>query len=350
MKNSSNRILSAFESFCYKFRYVFGVLFLVLVAATPFMGLSLVNVQLLTLIALYAMLGMGLNVLIGYTGLVSLGHAGFYAIGAYTCALLMTKLSVNFWLALPLAGIFTAFIGFLLGLPSLRLSGSYLSIVTLGFCEIMRIIELNWVELTNGPFGIKQIPAPSLFGFTLNQPVQKYYLAVVLLAIVIVLMHNVINSRTGRAWKSIKSDPIAAQAMGINVFRYKVFAFAICAAIAGLAGVYYASYINYVDSTTFNYNQSIQILSMTIMGGLGSIPGSIIGAVFFVILPEILRWLSTFCGEWIAEWRQILYGLILVLMIMFKSDGILGGFDLRQIRLYNRLHGKAPKAAKEEKV
>lgn len=132
---------------------------------------------------------------------------------------------------------------------------------------------------------------------------QKYYLAVVLLAIVVLLMHNVINSRSGRAWKSIKSDPFAAQAMGINVFRYKVFAFAICAAIAGLAGVYYASYIGYVDSTTFNYNQSIQILSMTIMGGLGSIPGSIFGAIFFVILPEFLRWLGTFCGEWIVEWR-----------------------------------------------
>ena len=299
---------------------------------------------------LYSMLSLDLNLIMGYTGIVVLGMAAFYGIGAYALAILTTKAGFAFLPALLCAVAITFIAGALLALPTLRIQGNYLAIVTLGFCEIMRIIELNWVELTNGPFGIKQIPAPSLFGFTLNQPVQKYYLAVVLLAIVIVLMHNVINSRTGRAWKSIKSDPIAAQAMGINVFRYKVFAFAICAAIAGLAGVYYASYINYVDSTTFNYNQSIQILSMTIMGGLGSIPGSIIGAVFFVILPEILRWLSTFCGEWIAEWRQILYGLILVLMIMFKSDGILGGFDLRQIRLYNRLHGKAPKAAKEEKV
>ena len=295
---------------------------------------------------LYSILSLALNLIMGYTGIVVLGMAAFYGIGAYSLAILTTKAGFSFLLALVCSVIITFIAGALLALPTLRIQGNYLAIVTLGFCEIMRIVELNWVSLTNGAFGIKQIPAPSLFGFTLSQPVQKYYLAVGLLAIVVLLVHNVVNSRSGRAWKSIKSDPIAAQAMGINVFRYKVFAFAICAAIAGLAGVYYASYIGYVDSTTFNYNQSIQILSMTIMGGLGSIPGSIFGAIFFVILPEFLRWLGTFCGEWIVEWRQILYGLILVLMIMFKSDGILGGFDLRQIHLYNRLQEK--NAAAEE--
>ncbi|MCF0120451.1 MAG: branched-chain amino acid ABC transporter permease, partial [Oscillospiraceae bacterium] len=167
--------------------------------------------------------------------------------------------------------------------------------------------------------------------------------------IVIVLINNLVNSRSGRAFKAIKGDPIAAQAMGINVFRYKVFAFAICAAIAGLAGAYYAAYIGYVDSTTFNYNQSIQILSMTIMGGLGSIPGSIIGAIFFVVLPEFLRWLGTILGDWIVSWRQILYGLILVLMIMFKSDGILGGFDLRQIHLFNKLSAENKAGGDEAK-
>ncbi len=293
---------------------------------------------------LYSMLSLALNFIMGYTGIVVLGMAAFYGIGAYTLAILSTRFGFSFVPA-TFCAMLTAFIaGILIGLPTLRIQGNYLAIVTLGFCEIIRIVELNWVQLTNGPFGIKQIPAPNLFGIDnvfglkLSTPLGKYYLLLVLLALVVVCVHNMLHSRPGRAWKAIKGDPVAAQAMGINVFRYKVFAFAICAAIAGLAGAFYASYINYVDSTTFNYNQSIQILSMTIMGGLGSIPGSIIGAAFFVVLPEFLRWLGTFLGEWILEWRQIIYGVILVVMIMFKSDGILGGFDLRQIHLYNKLH------------
>ncbi len=292
---------------------------------------------------IYSLLSLALNLIMGYTGIVVLGMAAFYGIGAYALALLTTKLGISFLPAVALAVVITFCFGVLLALPTLRIQGNYLAIVTLGFCEIIRIVELNWVSLTNGPFGIKQIPAPdifgikSIFGLKLSKPEGKYYVVLILLVITVVILHNVLNSRSGRAWKSIKGDPIAARAMGINVFRYKVFAFAICAAIAGLAGAYYAAYTGYVDSTTFNYNQSILILSMTIMGGLGSIPGSIIGAIFFVILPEVLRWLGTFCGEWIVEWRQIIYGLILVIMIMFKSDGILGGFDLRQIHLYNKL-------------
>lgn len=319
------------------------LVFLVFLIAYPiiFKSYYLRNIAIQCL--LYSMLSLALNFIMGYTGIVVLGMAAFYGIGAYTLALVTTKLGLTFIPATLLAMLAAFIAGVLIGLPTLRIQGNYLAIVTLGFCEIVRIVELNWVSLTNGPFGIKQIPAPSIFGIEdifglkLSKPIGKYYLALLLLILVVLFMHNMINSRSGRAWKAIKGDPIAAQAMGINVFRYKVLAFAICAAIAGLAGAYYAAYISYVDSTTFNYNQSIQILSMTIMGGLGSIPGSIIGAVFFVVLPEFLRFLGTFCGEWIMEWRQILYGLILVLMIMFKSDGILGGFDLKQINLYNSL-------------
>jgi branched-chain amino acid transport system permease protein len=290
----------------------------------------------------------------GYTGIVVLGVAAFYGIGAYTSAILMTRLGFSFIPAVFAAMAMAFIAGVLIGLPTLRIKGNYLAIVTLGFCEIIRIVELNWVDLTNGPFGIKNIPGPDIFGvnkifgLSLNKPIAKYYLILLLLTLAVIAVHNMINSRSGRAWRAIKGDAVAAEAMGINVFRYKVFAFAICAALAGLAGAFYASYINYIDSTTFNYNQSIQILSMTIMGGLGSIPGSIVGATFFIVLPEFLRWLGTFLGEWIIEWRQIIYGVILVLMIMFKSNGILGGFDLRQIGLYNRLQGrkKAEVAAK----
>jgi len=293
---------------------------------------------------LYAMLSLALNLIMGYTGIVVLGMAAFYGIGAYTLAILTTKVGFGFIPAVLCSILITFIAGVLLALPTLRIQNNYLAIVTLGFCEIVRIVELNWVSLTNGPFGIKRIPSPEffgikeIFGLKLSKPEGKYYIVLLLLVLVIVFLQNLINSRSGRAWKAIKSDAIAAQAMGINVFRYKVFAFAICASIAGLAGAYYASYIGYVDSTTFNFNQSIQILSMTIIGGLGSIPGSIVGAIFFVVLPEFLRWLGTFLGEWIVQWRLILYGLILIIMVMFKPDGILGGFDLRQINLYNKLH------------
>ncbi len=334
-----------------KNQVVVAIVFLAILIAYPliFTRYYLRNIALQCL--LYSMLSLALNFIMGYTGIVVLGMAAFYGIGAYTLAILTTKLGMTFVPA-TLCAMLCAFItGILIGLPTLRIQGNYLAIVTLGFCEIVRIVELNWVELTNGPFGIKQIPSPTIFGLDnvfglkLSTPLGKYYLLLVLLVIVIVVVHNLINSRPGRAWRAIKGDIVAAQAMGINVFRYKVFAFAICAAIAGLAGAYYASYINYVDSTTFNYNQSIQILSMTIMGGLGSIPGSIIGAIFFVVLPEFLRWLGTFLGEWILEWRQILYGVILIVMIMFKSDGILGGFDLRQINHYNKLQRENEKKA-----
>ena len=287
------------------------------------------------LCVLYSILSLSLNLIMGYTGIAVLGMAAFYGIGAYTYAILSTRLGFSFLPAVICAFLMALLSGVLIALPTMRISGNYLAIVTLGFCEIVRIVELNWVELTGGPFGIKSIPAPVIFGYKFNNPLKKYYLGVALLALTVLALSSMLNSRAGRAWKAIKGDVIAAQAMGVNVFKYKTWAFAFTAAFSGLAGAFFASYIGYIDSTNFNYNQSIQILSMTIMGGLGSLPGSIIGAVFFMVLPEFLRWLGTIFGEWVVQWRQILYGLILVLMIMFKPDGILGGFDLRQIRLYN---------------
>lgn len=333
-----------FINFWADHRMLITVIFFGFMVAYPFIFESYYLRNIAIQILLYSVLSIALNLVMGNAGIVILGMAAFYGIGAYAYALLTTKVAFTFIPALLCALVIAGIAGIMLALPTLRITGNYLAIVTLGFCEIMRIIELNWVELTGGPFGIKQIPAPDIFGITevfgtkLKKPEGKYYVILVILALTVLFVSNMINSRSGRAWKAIKTDPIAAQAMGINVFRYKSYAFAICAAIAGAAGAYYAAYIGYIDSTTFSYNQSIQILSMTIMGGLGSVPGSIVGAAFFVILPEFLRWLGTFCGEWIVNWRQILYGLILILMIMFKSDGILGGYDLRQVHLYNKLH------------
>ncbi len=323
-----------------KYEKLAAVIFFAFLLLFPMIFHSYYLRNIAVLCVLYSILSLSLNLIMGYTGIAVLGMAAFYGIGAYTFAILSTRAGFTFIPASICAFIMSFMVGVLIAIPTMRISGNYLAIVTLGFCEIVRIIELNWVDLTGGPFGIKNIPAPVLFGYKLNNPLKKYYLGVFLLLITVLAISSMINSRAGRAWKAIKGDVIAAQSMGINVFKYKTWAFAFTAAFAGLAGAFFASYIGYIDSTNFNYNQSIQILSMTIMGGLGSVPGSIIGAVFFMVLPEFLRWLGTIFGEWVVQWRQILYGLILVLMIMYKPDGILGGFDLRQIRLYNRLHGK----------
>ena len=317
MKNSSNRILSSFESFCYKFRYIFGVLWIVVIAATPFMGLSLVNVQLYTLIALYAMLGMGLNILIGYTGLVSLGHAGFYAIGAYTCALLMTKLSINFWIAIILAGIFTAFIGFLLGLPSLRLSGSYLSIVTLGFCEIVNMILKQWESVTNGNYGVRGIPKPTIFGHELTMFNGGLLILILVLMTITALASLALrDSNTGRAWRAIKDDELAATMMGINTSRYKIISFVVSAFITGVAGGFYCVTRDYIEPNNFVFNTSILILSVVIVGGLGTIRGMIFGAALLQLFPQWFRFLN--------EWRFVVYGLLLVLMMLFRPQGALG--------------------------
>ncbi len=316
-RKASNRILTSFESFCYKFRYIFAILYVVLVFLTPYMGISLVNVQLLMLIGLYAVLGMGLNVLIGYTGQVSLGHAGFYAIGAYTCALLMTRLGVNFWPALLIAGAFTAFIGFLLGLPSLRLSGSYLSIVTLGFCEIVNMILKQWEQVTNGNYGVRGIPKPSIFGYELTMFNGGLLIFVLLLmGITGVACLAMRNSNTGRAWRAIKDDELAAGMMGIHTSRYKIMSFVVSAFITGIAGGFYCITRDYIEPNNFVFNTSILILSVVIVGGLGTVRGMIFGAALLQLFPQWFRFLN--------EWRFVVYGLLLVLMMLFRPQGALG--------------------------
>lgn len=276
---------------------------------------------------IYIILSLSMNLITGYMGIVVLGQAAFFGAGAYTAAILATRFQTDFLLNCVLAALVCAALGLLIGSPTLRLQGSYLSIVTLGFCEIMSIIELNWIELTRGPYGINNIPMPRILGFEINSATGFYYLVLVLCLLAILVVHNIINSRTGRAFTSIKGDEIAAQSMGINVFSYKLQCFATSAAIAGVAGAFYAQYMSFVDSTTFTSEQSFQILGMTILGGLGNISGSILGAVSMTVLPEALRFM--------ADYRQIIYGLLLAVMVIIKPDGILGGFSLKHIRQQN---------------
>ena len=316
-RDEKNGVLRKFESICYKYRYVLGLLFLIFTVSVPFLGFSRVQMRLMTMICLYAILGMGLNVLIGYTGLVSLGHAGFYGIGAYVCALLQVKMGWSFWTALLAAGAFTAVIGLLLGLPSLRLTGTYLSIVTLGFCEIVQMVLKQWESVTNGNYGIRDIPRPTIFGIELNLTNGGFLVIGLLLAAVTAIACMLIKkSNTGRAFTAIRDDELAASMMGIRTSRYKVISFVISAFITGIAGGFYSVINGYIEPTNFVFNISIMILSVVIIGGVGTIRGMIFGAALIQLFPEVFRGLN--------EWRFVVFGLLLVLVMRFRPQGVLG--------------------------
>ena len=324
-----NGLLKNIESFCYKYRYILLAAYVVLIIAVPFLPISRVRMRLFVMIALYAMLGMGLNILTGYTGLVSLGHAGFYGVGAYVCALLQTRLGLNFWVSILVAGLVAALIGFLLGLPSLRLSGSYLSIVTLGFCEIVQMILKQWESVTNGNYGVRNIPKPNFFSIELNLQNGGFLVLIMILVLLTGLGCLALKkSNTGRAFLAIRDDELAASMMGIKTSRYKILAFVISAFITGIAGGFYCELNGYIEPTNFIFNISILILSVVIVGGLGTIRGMVFGAALLQLFPEVFRFLN--------EWRFVVYGLLLVLMMRFRPQGALGWQSTQPYHLSKR--------------
>ena len=296
---------------------VLALAFPLLVAQSSYV----MNIAVMALV--YIVLTLSLNLVTGFLGITNLGQAAFFGVGAYTAAILATKLNFPFLLNLVAATIIAGAVGMLLGFITLRVSGRYLSIVTLGFCEIARLIELNWFDLTRGPLGIANIPAPSILGFSFSTLTSKYYLGLVLAILVTIVVMRVINSRTGRAVSAIKSDQLVADVMGINVKNVKILVFVLSSAIAGLIGGFYAHYISFIDPTSFNYNKSIQIMSMAILGGMGSVPGSIIGAIILTALPELLR-------DFVLL-RQVIYGVVIVVMVLFRPAGLLGGINFNHI-------------------
>lgn len=277
---------------------------------TPF------TIRMLIMAGIYMVLAMSLNLITGITGQLSLGHAAFYGIGAYTSALLSIRLGFGFLITALLGGIFTAIIASILGAATLKLQGAYLAIVTLGFSEIVRIILLNWMSLTRGPMGITGIPRPKILNYQITSSSDYYYLILIIVVVTYISMNRIIESRLGRAFRAIKEDDLAAQSMGINVLRYKIMAFTISAFYAGIAGSFYAHYVTYIDPQSFTFGESIQILSMVVLGGLGSMPGVMLGASILVFAPELMRSL--------AQYRMIIYGGILSIMMILRPEGILG--------------------------
>lgn len=272
---------------------------------------------------MYTMLALSLNLIVGFMGQMSMGHAAFWGIGAYTAALLSKHFGLSsvgtFLASMAVAGLFSLF----LGLPVLKLKGYYLTIVTLGFCEIIRLVELNWMSLTNGSLGISNIAPLRFFGVTLKGSRNIYYVALALLIFTVFVIHSLVSSQVGLAIMAIRDDEVAASSVGINVFRFKVLTFVIAGMLAGLAGAFYAHYISYVDPSGFTTGQSMEFVTLAIFGGLGSIPGSILGAVALTILPETLRSLS--------EYRGLIYGIIIVVMMLVKPEGIMGNVNFKYI-------------------
>jgi len=272
------------------------------------------------LCGIYVILTLSLNLITGFGGQFSLGHAGFYGIGAYAAALLAVRLQSPFLLNLGAAAVAAGLIGFLIGLPTLRLGGIYLAMATLGFGEIIYLVLLNWLSLTRGPLGIPAIPEPSVAWLALGTPRRQYYLALALVLLATVSVSCFVNSSFGEAIQAIREDEIAAEDMGVPATRLKVLAFTLSAGLAGLAGAFFAHYTSFISPSSFTLVESILILSLLVFGGMGSIEGSIAGAIVLTVAPEVFRFL--------AEYRMVIYGALLVGLMVFRPQGLLGGINL----------------------
>ncbi len=329
------------ESFLDKYKFPAWAILAAILVAVPFLGFSQYIMRILIMIGIYSMLGIGLNILTGYTGLVSLGNAGFFAIGAYTSALLMLRLNLPFLVAMLAGACLSALCGLLLGLPSLRLTGSYLTIVTLGFGEIVKMVIINWDPVTNGTLGLKNIPKPSFFGNTLTLANNGlYYMMLGLLLVISLAAVCIIRSNTGRAFQAIKEDEMAATMMGIRTMRFKVLAFVLSAFITGIAGSFYASMVGYIDANSFTFDVSVLIISVVIVGGMGTMRGMFLGAALLIAFPEVSRALM--------DYRFVVYGLLLVVMMRFRPQGILGWksqMPYRLSKLTKKLLAARPTAA-----
>ena len=297
---------------------------------------------------LYVLLALGLNIVVGFAGLLDLGYIAFYAVGAYIYALLASphfNIHLPFWVILPIGALVAAFFGILLGAPTLKLRGDYLAIVTLGFGEIIRIFLNNLsrpVNITNGPQGITRIDPfrlgafdfssrDSLFGLELSGPIKYYFLLVAIALVLIVVNIRLQNSRIGRAWEAIREDEIAARAMGINTRNLKLLAFAMGASFGGLAGGMFSAMQGFISPESFVLVESIMVVAMVVLGGMGNIWGVILGAVLLSFVPEILRWTvepvqQALFGRLLIEpevIRMLIFGLALVLVMLFRPAGLL---------------------------
>ncbi len=314
-----------------------AVLVLLFAVSWPFMA-SRGAIDLATLTLIYIMLGLGLNVVVGLAGLLDLGYVGFYAVGAYSYALLNTYFGLSFWECLPIAGLMAATFGFLLGFPVLRLRGDYLAIVTLGFGEIIRILLNNMTTLTGGPNGISGIPKPTLGGLEFNRTVKDggfdtfhnffgitynanhkviflYLMALVLVVVTLFVINRLLRIPLGRAWEALREDEIACKSLGLNPTIIKLTAFTIGATFAGFAGSFFASRQGFISPESFVFIESAIVLAIVVLGGMGSQIGVVLAAIVMTVLPELAREFN--------EYRMLMFGLLMVFMMIWRPQGLL---------------------------
>ena len=285
--------------------------------------------HILILIGIYVILSVSLNLITGYAGLLSIAHAAFYGVGAYVAALLALKFHSPFLANIVCAVILSGLLGALVGIPSLRIRDDYFAIATFAFQVITFSVMNNWVSFTGGPMGLPGIPQPAIFGWKITTHYDFLIVIFVLCVITLWISHKIVSSPFGRVLKAVREDEIFAQAMGKNVASYKVLIFVIGAGMASVAGVMYAYYISFIDPTSFTIMESIFIISIVIIGGAGNIWGSVLGAAVLVILPEALRFLGM-PSSIAANMRQIIYGALLVIFMLFRPQGFIGEYSFRK--------------------
>ena len=297
-------------------------------------------IQVANFFFIYALLGLSLNIILGYAGLFQLGHAAFYAVGAYTTAILSTKFDISIFVLLPVSALVAAIFAILISRPILHLRGDYLCIVTIGFGEIVRIAlrndasslvflskipGLGFLEsalaglvVTGGPNGIFGIHRPEILGFVFRRQGHYFYLFLAFVAFTIFAMRRLENSRLGRAWTCVREDELAAEAMGIDTVRVKLLAFAVGAAWAGVAGNLYASWVTVIAPESFSFWESVIMFCIVVLGGTGSIPGVLVGTVGMVVLPELLREVLLN----IQQWRMLIFGAAMIIMMVVRPEGL----------------------------
>lgn len=286
--------------------------------AFPALAPNLFYVHLANMVGITLILTLSLNLIFGYAGQISVGHGGFYAVGAFATALLMTKAGWPFWPAAAAAVAAAALAGALVGIPSLRLTGFYLAMATLGFAIVLYVVLVQWEELTGGPGGIAGISRPTIFGYGLETENSYYYLVLGCVLLTLWITRNLLQSSVGQAMMALRDSPSAAEALGVDTVRYKILAFILSSALAGLAGALFASLSRYVAPSHFPLVESFILLVMVMIGGLGSMAGSVIGALIMVLLPELTLSLGAY--------HVVGYSVALLVVVMFLPRGLAGGF------------------------
>ena len=279
------------------------------------------------LVSIYAILGLSLNLIVGFTGLLSITQAAFYGMGAYTTAILLTSAGFNFFVSLLVGMVITGICSLAIGFVLSKFKDDYYALGSFGFNVIIYSIFLNWQDLTRGPLGIPGISRPELFGFTFSSNLSFLLMSIVFLALVYGVCHLIAHSSFGRVLKAIREDDEAIAVFGYHTLWYKLAIFVIGAMLASIAGSLFASYITFVDPSSFSLNESIFILAIIILGGLASNKGAVWGAVFLILLPEILRFVG-FPDEIAAQMRQVTYGVILILLMLYRPQGLVGEYKL----------------------